>query len=147
MRIGPLDLGSAAQYGSGDNTYTFPNVARLSTAAGEILHESVHVMQDVGGGKVISERGSMFVTDSENEAAAYVAGALFLICSGGKLGEGSPNLALQALSIAQSIKDTPGAVVPKSDADILRVLIVTHPVYMFDQRISFTTPTSADGVS
>jgi hypothetical protein len=149
LKIGPVNAGAAAMYGNRENAYTFPSTAVLSTPSGrtDVLHESVHAMQDVGGGKVISERGSMFGTESENEAAAYVAGALFEIYSGSKVPPSTLNVFVKAWSIAQSLQDTPGAIVPKLDADQLRIMIVMHPVYMFSSsNISFTTPTFGNGV-
>jgi hypothetical protein len=85
-----------------------------------VVHESVHAMQDVAGGKLFSERGSIFTKEAENEAAAYVAGELFDIYSGvaptSKIG-----VYVQAAVIADSLKNKSNAAVDTKDSDVLMI--------------------------
>jgi hypothetical protein len=148
IKLGPVMAGAGAEYGNGEKAFTFPNAGVFTSQSGRkiVVHESVHAMQDVAGGMLFSERGSIFTKEAENEAAAYVAGALFDIYSGvaptSKIG-----VYVQAAAIADSIKNKPNAAVDTKEADVLRLLICAHPVYMFSQsHVDNLTPTFANGM-
>lgn len=148
IKLGPVLAGAGAEYGNGENAFTFPNAAVFTSQTGKkfVIHESVHAMQDVAGGMLFSERGSIFTKEAENEAAAYVAGALFEIYSGvtpsSKIG-----VYVQAAAIADSIKNKPNAAVDTKDSDVLRLLVCAHPVYIFSKsHVDNLTPNFANGL-
>ncbi|MGL4324760.1 MAG: hypothetical protein ACRCTD_12040 [Beijerinckiaceae bacterium] len=105
-------------------------------ARATVIHEMVHAMHDTLGARHnSSDRGGRMQTkESENEAAAYVADALF------SLFEEQPapkpaaynadkTIAQASYAIAMAIKDTPGVKVDTSMAAELRVAIMKDPVY------------------
>jgi hypothetical protein len=108
-----------------------------------IVHESIHAMQDIAGGTQYSPRGSIYTSETENEAAAYVGGALFSLYDTGAVYGGHPHAT--AFRIAQSIQNVKGARVSDTDATILRTAVWMHPVYFFD-GVSMWSPTFADGL-
>ncbi len=138
-----MDERVGAQYSPKENALKFRRVNFGGTSIEEatIVHECVHSLQDIYGGDVYpSDRGSKFVTESENEAAAYVAGQLYLIYKTGKPSGGS-NIRYISGQIAQRIKDQPGAFVSIQEMDALRREIVDTNIY----EINYKTPTFSDG--
>ena len=83
-----------------------------------IVHECIHALHDVYGGKRLSsERGSGFSTRADNEAAAYVGEALFSLYDTGAVY--SDSIRDVSFAIATRIKGSAGAavtaVVPADD--------------------------------
>jgi hypothetical protein len=145
IEIKTMDAGAAAQYEPDGNTFFFPNATFGAAVTDEssILHECVHALQDIDYGYDFS-RGDYFTMESENEAAAYVAGCLY---------DNYKNLNTNynaqswdaAQKIAVKIKDTPGAVVSDDDVRALRNAIATDPVYM--SKTFASDDTYANGAS
>jgi outer membrane protein OmpA-like peptidoglycan-associated protein len=145
VTIAQLQKGAAAEYANATKFFRFPTATWGLTPSDRkaMLHESIHAMQDLAGGQLWSERGSVFTYESENEAAAYVGGALFDIYSGIPL-TSNVQVFIFADQIGQSIKGKPNAVVSSADAAVLRTLISAHPVYFNDGRF-FSYRTFARG--
>jgi hypothetical protein len=124
-----MDPGAAAQYNTSSNTFEFPNAAfgALATDESSILHECVHALQDIDYGYDFS-RGDYFTMESENEAAAYVAGCLY-DCYKLPNSVYTSAVWIAAQKIAVKIKDSPGAVVSEADTRTLRGVIAADPVY------------------
>jgi outer membrane protein OmpA-like peptidoglycan-associated protein len=151
VTIGALPADTEAQYSNdtpADGHFIFPNATYGTTAfqRAAILHESVHAMQDVAGGTLLSARGSVFTKYAENETAAFIAGALFNLYASSSTGWGDDPLFVFADQIAQSIQNRRGAAVPKAELAMLRALIVSHAPYN-RLGVTYVTPTGANGVS
>lgn len=148
--VGGVPPDAAAAYDEAEDVFNFPN-ATFGTAPNEriyIIHESVHAMHDISIGTlcVPGGRGCIFTTRSENEAAAYVAGALFSLYDTGVVPAGIPASGehwVKAFEIAKSIKNVKGAVVDSADALSLRTLIVSRKAY---EGVSLWAPTTANGL-
>ena len=111
-----------------------------------IIHESVHAMHDIAGGKYYnSGRGSLLTTESENEAAAHVAGGLYLRYDANLIYDGSIGFPVVVNKIVDSIKGRPGARVSDSDAMTLRHFIAAHPTYL-RAGTGLYRPTRANGL-
>jgi hypothetical protein len=124
-----------------DGIFTFPSAKMGGTLWDRlaIVHESAHA---------IAHMHKIFwgSTDSEDEAAAYVADALYCTyigfsatLSAGLSGEDNlldPDKMVKndvlwtAMTIAMKIKDTPGAVVPLQDAFAMRMAVIRNPTYV-----------------
>jgi len=150
IKIGGVPPDAAAAYDEQEDVFNFPN-STFGAATNEriyIVHESVHAMHDISIGSlcVPGGRGCIFTTRSENEATAYVAGALFSLYDTGLVPAGVPASGdhwVKAFDIAQSIKNVKGAVVAPADALSLRTLIVGRKAY---EGVSLWAPTTANGL-
>jgi len=146
IAIKPMPAGAAAQYDTDGNSFLFPNGAfgAKDSDNSYLVHESVHAMQDIDYGYDFS-RGDYFTLESENEAAAYVAGALYDIYK--KIGRSDAAATPwgAARAIADKIKDTPGAVVSDADAANLRAVIAADPTYRSKDFASDTTYSNGAG--
>lgn len=142
---GPLPRGAAAAYDDATNTLRFSR-AEFGVNASEkatILHECVHALHDVyGGGYYHPRGGSRFMTASENEAAAYVAGCLYHLYETGRTLKGHSTIFYHAGEIAKRIMHQRGAFVTTEEATALRKVIVDDGTY----NIGFKTPTTANGL-
>lgn len=139
-----VPAGYQASYDEARNTLNFPR-ANYGTTPFEracILHECVHAMHDVFGGKrIVSEYGSGFATRADNEAAAWVADALFSLYDTGQRYATGP-IEDVAFAIAEGLRASRGTNVSLADAHAMRTAIMNHPDY------SHVTPgmvTTADG--
>jgi hypothetical protein len=121
--------GAAAKYYTHGNKFAFPTVVFGSDDSDKayLVHESVHAMQDINYGNDFS-RGDYFTMESENEAAAYVAGVLYDMYKNQDTHYTSATW-LAAKAIALKIKDTPGAEVSDADVRTLRGVISGDPTY------------------
>lgn len=140
-----LPKGVAAQYDNATNTLQFTRKDYGATAGERavILHECVHALHDVyGGGYYHPRGGSRFMTASENEAAAYVAGCLYHLYETGKTLKGDSTIFYHAAEIAKRIMHQRGAYVTTDEATNLRSVIVDDGTY----NIGFKTPTTANGL-
>ena len=122
IRLGMVSPGAAAEFSRW--VFDFPNgqYGRFPLEEATIVHEAVHAMKEL----ILPVAG--LVPNSQNEAAAYVAGALYLRY----IGAASPNSLPQMVKadlIAKSIMAQRGAMVSESDAANLRVWVTTRPVY------------------
>lgn len=143
--VEPQPTGALASYSGAQ--FSFPNATFGLTPKNRsaILHEAVHAIQDIAGGTIWSPRGSVFTTETENEAAAYVAGALLDIYEGRAAPAAPPQYPAAAL-IAGMLKDVKGGAVSELAADSLRLIIATRPVY-HDNGVTYSSPTiSAGGI-
>jgi hypothetical protein len=138
--------GAAASYYPSTDTLALPNSRNYGASAVQkyhIVHEAIHAMQDITGGSWYSERGSIFTTFAENEAAAYVGAALYSLYSTGEVFTGSAHD--EAFMIARSLQGRAGARVPEAQAKHLMETICDLDIY-FTQGITMTTRTSANGL-
>ena len=145
-RVVPMEPGVGAQYDPGANTLEFPSDV-FGTTPWErctIVHECIHALHDMyGGGSYHPQQGgSRFTPRSENEAAAYIGGALYYLYETGTALTGTA-IFDNAAVIAQRIANRRGALVTTAEARALRLAIVLHPkLYNY----GFDSPTIADGV-
>ena len=146
VKVVGMDSGVAAQYRNDTNGLEFPRDTYGANAKerSDILHECIHALHDMyGGGTWFPQKGgSKFTPRSENEAAAYVADALFYTyeTGGGAQGHGDPIFDLAAM-IAKRIMNKPGSFVTVQEARALRIAIVSDSTY----RYRYDTLTVADG--
>ncbi len=136
----------AAAYNNAANTLKFPreDYGKDAKEKSDILHECIHALHDVyGAGYYHSRGGSRFMTESENEAAAYVADALYYWYETGTVqGSAADPIFVKAGAIARRIKDLRGAYVSTAEAIDLRQAIVDDDAYTYD----LSTLTGANGV-
>ncbi len=146
--VGNVPAGAAAAYDSGNDTFEFPNLAYGTSVndQSKIIHESVHAMRDLKGAVFLSERrGLQFTTKTEDEAAAYVAGALFILYDNTVVSTSTLPVHLKAYQIANSIMNVRGAVVPDADVMSLRNIVAADPTYSA-RKVRLWTSSSADGL-
>jgi hypothetical protein len=131
VRIGMVPAGAAASFQPW--VFDFPNgqYGALPSDQATIVHEATHAM------KALTLSFAGLVPDTQNEAAAYVAEALYMRYLGSSVGNGLPQW-VRADLIAKSIMGQPGAIVPKTDEDNLRVLVAMRPVY-FQSGITYSS--------
>jgi hypothetical protein len=140
-----LPQGVGAEYDNASNTLKVPSAdyGARSNEKATIVHECVHALHDVYGGGFFHPRGgSRYITASENEAAAYVAGDLYHLYETGRPLRGSDTVFFHADKIAKRIMNQRGAFVSTEEAIALRKVIVDSPTY----KIGFSTPTGANGL-
>jgi hypothetical protein len=152
IRFGNVPAGAAAAYDEADDVFDFPSATFGLTPVERIyiLHESVHAMHDIAIGTLCMPggRGCIFTTRTENEATAYVAGALFSLYDTGVIPDGVSNSGdhwVKAFEIANSIRNVKGAVVPAADATSLRQLIADRGSYK-SAGVTMWSPTTANGL-
>jgi hypothetical protein len=152
IRFGNVPAGAAAAYDEADDVFDFPSATFGLTSVERIyiLHESVHAMHDIAVGTLClpGGRGCIFSTRTENEATAYVAGALFSLYDTGVVPDGVSNSGdhwVKAFEIAQAIRNVKGAVVPATDATSLRQLIADRDSYK-SAGVTMWGPTTANGL-
>ncbi len=140
------DRDVAALYNYAANTLKFPRADYGANAKekSDILHECIHALHDIyGAGYYHSRGGSRFMTESEDEAAAYVADALYYWYETGRVqGSAADPIFVKAGAIARRIKDLRGAYVTTAEAIDLRQAIVGDDAYRYD----LDTPTGANGI-
>lgn len=140
-----LEPGVGAEYDNATNTLKVPrdDYGTTSNERATIVHECVHALHDVyGGGHFHPRGGTRFMTTSENEAAAYVAGCLYHLYATGRPLRGESTIFYHAAKIAQRIMNQRGAFVSTDEATKLRRIIVDDPKH----KIGFHTPTTANGL-
>lgn len=147
VRIEPsTDPHVAALYNYSANTLKFPreNYGANAKEKSDILHECIHALHDIYGAGYYSGRGgSRFMTESENEAAAYVADALYYWYETGRVqGSAADPIFVKAGAIARRIKDLRGAYVTTDEAIDLRKAIVDDEAYTYE----LDTLTGANGI-
>jgi hypothetical protein len=126
VRIGGVPDGAAATFDPSENVFNFLNGTNgsLLSNQGVMVHESTHAMKSL----LYPFRVGWTVADTQDEAAAYVAGSLYMIYAGAPYN--SPTLPYaKADQIARSIQGKKGAIVPARDEGHLRAFVASHPVY------------------
>jgi hypothetical protein len=112
----------------------------------KIIHESVHAMRDLKGAMFVSEtRGLQVTSKTEDEAAAYVAGALFILYDNTNVSTAKQPVFVKAYQIANSIMNVRGAVVPAADVMSMRNIVAGDTLYS-SRRVRLWTQSSADGL-
>jgi membrane protease subunit (stomatin/prohibitin family) len=132
----PDEAEALAHYNHHTGVYTFPSydfgIGSMEQAV--IVHESVHALVGIRYGT----KRPVVVTRTENEAAAYVANALYLRYAV-KLPISYWSMQIKADEIAGRIMNVKNAIVPERDANMLRTLITYDPTY-FKHGVRFSTP-------
>ncbi|MEJ1158892.1 hypothetical protein [Prosthecomicrobium sp. N25] len=110
-----------------------------------LVHECAHAIHDIYGASGIdTRRGSRtYTTNSEDEAAAYIAGALYYVHAGGPAPVGWHPHWQKAYTIAKSLVGRKGVKIPFHDEMHLRSLIAVRPVYAASGVFGATT---SDGI-
>lgn len=145
--FGDLPTQAAASYVSGTNTLTVPPGFRVQTVLDKhmIVHECVHAMQDILEGSrpmrmVVAPRTTLRV---DNEGAAWVAAALYLLYESGMPDPSSKAPFVAAQDIAMRIKDWPGVGVAARDVARMRATLRAIPAY---RHLRGRARTIADGL-
>ncbi|WP_342362181.1 hypothetical protein [Terrarubrum flagellatum] len=150
IKVGKQQAGASASYVNPKNTLSFPPdySGALPRVRKDIVHECTHALHDIwGGGRWWSERGSAITTGTENEAAAYIAGSLYVTYEAGfpvKSLSDDPIFQL-AYDIAGRISGKSGARVDLRDEMQLRQAIANEPLYQRD-GVTLWSRTRADGI-
>jgi hypothetical protein len=134
---------AAGGYNYPTNKFLFPDEGFGTTPDQQsvLVHESVHAMRDVryhGGSEPRA-------TWAEDEATAYVAGALFKLYTFPQARRSTYPLFAQAYEIAGAVKDKPSAVVSDNDAKAMIAIIATEPDYV-KKGMTFWKRSFADGI-
>jgi len=124
--VGGVPAGAAAAFYPAGRFFRFPGGTYGLNAGdqADMVHESTHALRAL----TYTRQAMMLITHTQNEAAAYVADALYTLYIGSSNSSFEP-IFIKAFQIAQSIKDIPGAVVSPQDEANLRAFIAFHPVY------------------
>jgi hypothetical protein len=127
VKIGKPSEGAAAEFHSNEDYYLFPDrpYGFAPVDLLNIVHESTHAI-------IAHAQASPAVADTSNEAAAYVAGALWNLYAGSPIPRKSfvtAPLVVEANIIADRIKNPPGGLVSAEELARLRAFIAIHPTY------------------
>ncbi len=151
VAIGGVPTGAGAAYSYGDDTFHFKHGTFGTNSLDQmnIVHESIHAMNDIRGAWASSPSGGEWTTYTQDEVSAYIAGALFMRYDFGGptqqwLNSNPPEYAA-ADTIAGSIMNTKGAIVPEKDVMNLRSLIASRLVYQ-QLGIRLWSPSGANGL-
>ena len=144
IKFGPMSDDVAAYYDPRRNVFNFRRASYGQTDFQRmtIVHECVHAWLDVRMPTIRTEYDAVAValmttTHLSDEAAAYVAGALFFIYEI-TLAGGTPALPdkwksfpiyVEAYRIATKIMNRPGVTVPAADANALKKMIIDSGDY------------------
>ncbi len=144
VKVRRMKPGVAALYVPSTNTLNFPrdDYGANAQERTDILHECVHALHDMfGGGSTFPKRaGFRFTPRSEDEAAAYVADALYYLYETGGAQSGD-DVVNTAAAIARRIVISRVPFVLGVEATLLRHKIVSQATYPY----SFDAVTIADG--
>jgi hypothetical protein len=134
---------AAAGYNYPTNRFLFPGEEFGATPNEQstLVHESVHAMRDIR----YSGSSSTSATWAEDEATAYVAGALFKVYAFPKEERSRYPLFAQAYEIADVLKDKPGAVVSDADAQAMIDIVANEPDYV-KKGMTLWKSSFADGI-
>ncbi|WP_342362182.1 hypothetical protein [Terrarubrum flagellatum] len=151
IKVENQQTGEAASYNYPKNSLSFP-LGYSGTSPDDreaIVHECTHALHDIwGGGRWWSERGSITTARTENEAAAYIAGALYLTYEAGSpvaTPSTLPVIFQLAYDIAGRISGQKSARVDLRDEMRLRQAIANDPVYQ-KRGVKLWSLTVADGI-
>lgn len=115
--------GLTAMYAVNRNTFLIPEFTYAMQQLSEqqlIVHECTHCLFDM-----VSRRAS----EVNNEGAAYVAGAFFILNLGKRTSEGPTTVHGVAESIARRLAAAPGATVTAAEMTAMRTAIFANPAY------------------
>ena len=145
--VGTLVAGAGAEYKTDLNSFVFPNeqFGLTPEEQGEMVHESVHALLDIKGFYMAWGRMPPWPTFIGDEAAAYVAYALYMRYAYPGRATGSHPIYDIAFRIADAIKNRPGAIVPEADASSLSTAIANNKTYK-DLGVDLWTPDTIDGI-
>jgi hypothetical protein len=136
-------------YMNKEDVIRFPNMAYGTTVLelASIIHECVHAMRDLQGFYYYFSltSGVGWATATEDEAAAYVAQALFRLYDATVPLAPIDPIYIKAVEIAKSIINVKGTVVSDADVTSIRNLVAGNPVYQ-SMGIKLSTPSRADGL-
>ncbi|MBR0773602.1 hypothetical protein JQ625_02040 [Bradyrhizobium diazoefficiens] len=137
--VAPAKGGGEAEYNFKKDLIVVPDVtygAKI-TQQGAIIHECVHAFVDM--------ENFTGQAESANEAAAYLAGMLYILHTGIVMPPIITPVGNLAAGIAKTIIGQPGAAVPKMFETDLRRAIASEPFYK-RQGVTFRSPDHADGL-
>ena len=128
--LGNVPSGAAAAFDSDENLFEFPDGGfglTLASDQGTIIHEATHAMKSL----LYPFKVGWTVADTQDEAAAYVAGSLYMFYIGKSFtgAPGAPLVFVKADQIARSIQDQKAAIVSARDEGHLRAVVATDPLY------------------
>jgi hypothetical protein len=146
IALGDIEVVVAPPKGGAEAAYNFkrdfimvPDVtygAKVTQQAA-IIHECVHAFVDM---KQIAGQA-----ESANEAAAYLAGMLYILHTGIDIPPTDHPIAILAGGIAKKMIGKPGAAVPSTFESDLRKTISSHPRYR-DQGVTLDSPDTSNGL-
>lgn len=149
--------GMGASYDDVLNRITVPSVA-FGHSTGErivLVHECTHALRDALGRKSrINGAAAVPLGRSrgvEEEAEAYIAGALYLMyeakASGLELKTPTSPIRAAAHAIADKIADTPGALVGVGDhADLRKAILATKTYEFMHNNMEYHYPAGFEGI-
>lgn len=140
ISVGHVGHGFEATYASANNTFDFPSAGYGTTPFQKmmIIHECVHARRDCSGGQLHTSTGLIKTTSLSDEAAAYVAGALFDVYEEAARGLRMPfppswtqgdAVYDTAFTIALKLREKRGDAVDPNDSKTLREAIMNDPHY------------------
>lgn len=149
--------GVGASYNDVPNRITVPSVT-FGHATGDravLVHECTHALRDALGAKSRINGAAAVplgrTRGAEEEAEAYIAGALYLVyesrAAGLPLATPASPIRAAAHAIADKIADTPGALVGVGDHADLRKAILASPTYDFmHKNMDYYYPSGFEGI-
>jgi hypothetical protein len=146
IELGDIDVIVGTPKGGGEAEYNFkrdilvvPTAAYGATITQQsgIIHECVHGFVDI---KHIAGQA-----ESANEAAAYLAGMLYILHTGNPIPPTKNPIGVLAADIAKKMIGQPGAAVPSTFESDLRRTIASRPLYQ-RQGVTFDSPERSEGL-
>jgi hypothetical protein len=146
IELGDIDVIVGTPMGGGEAEYNFkrdilvvPTAAygSIITQQSGIIHECVHGFVDI---KHVAGQA-----ESANEAAAYLAGMLYILHTGNPIPPTTNPIGVLAAGIAKKMIGQPGATVPSTFESDLRRTIASRPIYQ-RQGMTFDSPERSDGL-
>ena len=141
IRVGHVDPGAEATYDPATNTFDFPTATYGTTPFQRmsIIHECVHALRDSYGKQLRTSTGPAKTLSLSDEAAAYLAGALFHIYDTTPTGttptkpSWASNVAIFGVAHTLGLKMSTqsGYAVTPQDSKALRDTIMNNPTYKF----------------
>ena len=137
FKVGGMPAGAEAMYKPQSNTFLFPTAKYGENAFQRmtILHECVHALRDAYGERLLMPGGPVKTFSLAEEAAAYLAGALFYIDENPNSATTLPNFVQQiqvfreAHTLALSVRGRRGTTVTSSESQALKDAIKNNPAY------------------
>jgi hypothetical protein len=146
IELGDIEVIVGTPKGGGEAEYNFKRdfvvvptatYGIIITQQSAIIHECVHAFVDK---KHIAGQA-----ESANEAAAYLAGMLYILHTGNPIPPTKNPIGVLAAAIATKMIKQPGAAVPSTFESDLRRTIASRPLYQ-SQGMTFDSPEPSDGL-
>jgi hypothetical protein len=121
-----VPAGAAAAFDGEDKVFDFPEGRIYGSSLVEqalVVHEATHTAK-----WLIFKKAGIIETDTQDEAAAYLASTLYLMNNGRDWAPGHL-ICVEASRIARSLLNKKGSIVPAHDEARLRSFVTLHPVY------------------